>query len=202
MKVVIIGAGSTAHMVADTIKSDHNFLLEGFIGTSEEESLYQEKELYGMGRFLGDHSVIPHLHNDGVFGFVVAVGDNYVREKYFYECQQHNLIPVNIISPDVIIKSNVEIGKGVVIGPGVILCSGVEIGDNVLFDPGVICNVKVSIGDHTTIGSGAVINGITNIGKNTTIGARSYISANVGKNNVVGIGDIVLNEIHDKYREE
>ena len=202
MKVVIIGAGSVAHMVADIIRSDHNFILEGFIGTPEEEIKYKEKELYGLGRFLGDHSVIPHLQNDGVSGFVVAVGDNYLREKYYYECQQHKLCPINVISSDVIIQHNVSFGKGVIVCPGVILCSGVSVGNNVIMLSGVICNVNTEIGDHSNLRMGAIIGGMVKIGKNVRVEIRSYVGAYVGKNNKTSIGEIVTQRIEDKFREE
>lgn len=202
MKVVIIGAGSTAYMVADLISSDKNFYLEGFIGTPEEEEKFREKELYGMGSFIGDHSIIPHLYKDGVFGFVAAVGDNYLREKNYYECMRHNLYPVNVISRDVVTRHNVKIGKGVVIGPGVILCGGVTIGDNVILHPGAICNINTKIGDHSTVGPGAIIRGLLEVGKNTSIGAGSYIGADVGKNNVVPVGKKVTKTISDKFREK
>jgi len=202
MKVVIIGAGSVAHMVADIIRSDHNFVLEGFVGTSEEEKKYKEKELFGLGRFLGDNTIIPHLQEDGVFGFVVAVGDNYLREKYYYECQQYNLSPVNVISSDVIIQHNVSFGKGVIICPGVILCSGVTIGNNIIIEPGVICNVNSEVCDHTNIRIGSIIRGMAKIGKNVRIGIRSYVGEDIGKNNETSIGEIVTKRIEDKFREE
>ena len=202
MKVVIIGAGSVAYTVADIIKRDHNFILEGFVGTVEEEKKFKEKDLYGLGTFLGDHSLLPHLHNDGVFGFIVAVGDNYLREKYYYECQQYNLFPVNIVSSDVKMGLNVKLGKGVIICPGTILGSGVSIGNNVVIETGVICNVNSEIGDHSNIRSGTIISGGLNIGKNVYIGSRCSINADIGKNNKIPIGEIVTAKIEDKFREE
>ena len=202
MKVVIIGAGSVAHMVADIILSDHNFVLEGFVGTPEEEREYKEEELYGLGSFLGDHTVIPHLQDDGVFGFVVAVGDNYLREKYYYECQQYNLVPVNVVSSDVIIRQNVSLGKGVIVCPGAILCSGVTVGNNVIIETGVICNVNSEVCDHSILCSGTIISSMVKIGKNVHIGMRSYIGDDVGKNNKISIGEIVTTKIEDQFREE
>jgi acetyltransferase-like isoleucine patch superfamily enzyme len=202
MKVVIIGAGSVAHMVADIVRSDHNFILEGFVGTPEEERKYKEKELFGLGRFLGDHTVLPHLQKEGVYGFVVAVGDNYLREKYYYECQQYNLCPVNVISSDVIIQHNVSLGKGVIICPGAILCSGVTIGNNIIIEPGVICNVNSKVCDHSNIRVGAIIRGMVEIGKNVHIGIRSYAGEDIGKNNKISIGEIVTKKIEDKFRAE
>jgi len=202
MQVVIIGAGSVAHVVADIISNQHNFSLKGFIGTPEEEEKFREKELYGMGMFLGDHSIIPHLHEDQVFGFIVAVGDNYIREKYFYECQQHNLYPVNAISSDAIIRSSARIGKGVIIFPGAMICASVTICNNVIIESGVISNVNSEIGDHSHIRSGTIIRGLVKVGKNVYIGPRSYIQADVGKNNEVPFGGIVTTKLEDKYREE
>jgi len=35
MRIIIIGAGTTAIMVADILLQDHNFKIEGFVGTEE-----------------------------------------------------------------------------------------------------------------------------------------------------------------------
>lgn len=202
MKVVIIGAGSVAHVVADIITNQHNFVLKGFVGTAEEEEMFRERELYGMGMFLGDHSVIPHLRDDGVFGFIVAIGDNYMREKRYYECQQHGLYPINAISSDAVVRGNVSVGKGIIICPGALICTSVYIGDNVIIESGVICNVNSKIGDHSNIRSGTIIAGMVNIGKNVYVGPRSYIKADVGKNNEISFGEIITSKVDDKYREE
>jgi len=202
MKVVIIGAGSVANIAADIINSQHNYSLKGFIGTAEEDKAFHEKELYGMGAFLGDHSIIPHLYEDEVFGFIVAIGDNYLREKYFYECMRHNLHAINAISADAILRRDISVGKGVIIFPGVIISTGVSIGNNVIIESGVICNVSAEIGDHSNIRSGTIIGGMAKIAKNVYIGPRSYIKADVGKNNVVPFGSNVTSNLEDKYREE
>jgi acetyltransferase-like isoleucine patch superfamily enzyme len=202
MKVVIIGAGSVAHIAADIINNQHNFSLKGFIGTSEEDKKFKERDLHGMGAFLGDHTIIPHLYEDDVFGFIVAIGDNYLREKYFYECVRHNLQPVNAISVDAIVRRTISVGKGVIISPGALISTGVEVGNNVIIESGVICNVGAKIGDHSNIRSGTIIGGMSKIGKNVYVGPRSYIKADVGKNNEVPFGANITTNIEDKYREE
>ena len=202
MKVVIIGAGSVAHVVADIISNQHNYSLKGFIGTTKEEEKFREKELYGIGMFLGDHSIIPYLRNDGVFGFIVAIGDNYMREKHYYECQQNGLHPINTISSDSVVRGNAHLGRGVIICPGALICTSVKVGNNVIIGSGVICNINSEIGDHSNIRSGAIIEGMAKIGKNVYVNPRSYIMADVGKNNEVPFGGIVTTKLDDIYREE
>lgn len=202
MKVVIIGAGSVAHIVADILNNQHNYSLKGFVGTGEENKSFQEMDLYGMGPFLGDHSIIPHLYEEDVFGFIVAIGDNYLREKYFYECTRHNLHPINAISTDAILRRDISVGKGVIICPGALISTDVGIGNNVIVESGVICNVGSKIGDHSNIRSGTIIGGRVKIGKNVYIAPRCYIKADVGKNNEIPFGANITSKLEDEYREE
>jgi len=82
------------------------------------------------------------------------------------------------------------------------LCSGVSVGNNVIMLSGVICNVNTEIGDHSNLRMGAIIGGMVKIGKNVRVEIRSYVGADVGKNNKTSIGEIVTQRIEDKFREE
>ena len=142
MKIVIIGAGSAAIAAADIIIRDRNFSLVGFIGTKEEESKLSGQKIYENLSFLGYGSFLSNLKDEGVTGFIAAIGDNYLREKRFYEASLYGFTPVNAISRYALIEPTVKIGKGVIINAGCIVSHGVSIGDNTCLDPGVIIEIK------------------------------------------------------------
>ena len=119
MKVVIVGVGTTAMIVADIIMGSHNFNLAGFIGTSEEEKVLRSSNVHHDLPFLGDRGIISRLNEGGISGFICAIGDVYIREKAFYECCEAGLTPVNAISSRAVINPDVSLGRGIVISPGV-----------------------------------------------------------------------------------
>jgi sugar O-acyltransferase (sialic acid O-acetyltransferase NeuD family) len=204
MKVVIVGVGTTAMIVADIIMESHNFNLGGFIGTSEEEKVLRSSKVYHDLPFLGDRGIVSRLKEGEISGFICAIGDVYIREKAFYECSESGLTPVNAISSKAVINSDVTLGRGIVISPGVIISHGVNIGDNVILDPAVVMDVNVSVGAHCYISSGVILSGGCEVEKNVTMGAGVIIGSclKVGKNQTVAAGTVVSESLDGFYRKE
>ena len=204
MKVIIVGVGTTAMIVADIILESHNFKLAGFVGTSEEEKVLRSSNVHHDIPFLGDRGIIHRLNEGDISGFVCAIGDVYIREKAFYECSEAGLIPVNVISSKALINPDVSLGRGIVISPGVIISHGVKIGDNVIFDPAVVMDVNASVSSHCYISSGVVLSGGCVIQKNVALGAGVIVDnrVKVGKNQKIAAGTIISESLEGLYRKE
>ncbi len=204
MKIVIIGAGSTAMHVADIVFENRHFSLSGFVGTPEEKETIGNSDVYGNLPFLGDHSVLPKLKDGDIHGFIVAIGDVRTREAAFYEGQQAGLVPVNAISDKAIINPTAIVDRGVVVSPGAILTHGAKIGSNIILSPGVIVNVNASVGDHCYLHTGSIIGSECIIERGVTFGAGAIAepTVKIGKNNTVAAGTVVHEDIEGLYREE
>ncbi|MDA2932983.1 hypothetical protein MYX82_01425 [Acidobacteria bacterium AH-259-D05] len=204
MKIVIIGAGTSAMTVADILVQDRNFKIVGFIGTAEEESELAGKTLYGDLAFLGDRSLLKKLKADGVVGFIGAIGSNNRREKVYYEAIHKGLTPINAISHRAIIEGSARIGKGVIISAGCIVSHGVSIGNNTYLSSGVIVEINTEIGENCLIDSGCIVSGECKIGRNVTLGPRSTITpyTRIGKNQNVNAGTVVRRDLEDLVRVE
>jgi sugar O-acyltransferase (sialic acid O-acetyltransferase NeuD family) len=204
MKVVIVGVGTMAMIVADIIIESHNFKLAGFVGTAEEEKILRSSNIYHEHPFLGDRGIIHRLKEENITGFVCAIGDVYIREKVFYECSEAGLTPVNAISSKAILNPDVSLGRGIVISPGTILSHGVKIGDNVILDPGVVVGVDASVGSHCYLSSGVVLSGGSDVEKNVMLGPGVIVGTlkKVGKNQKLAAGTVVDEDIQGLYRKE
>ena len=204
MKIVIIGAGTSAINTADILIHDRNFKLVGFVGNEEDQKKYNNSNVYNNLPFLGTTDILKELINDGVFGFIAAIGKSYIREKRFYEASMSGLTPINAISKSAVIEQSAIIGKGVTIGSGCIISHGVSSGDNTCIDSGIIIEIKTQIGENCCLSSGTIVGGLCNIGRNVTLGSRSTISHNttIGKNNIIASGKVVEKDISDKIRDE
>ena len=204
MKVIIIGAGSTAMIVADIISESHNFSLAGFVGTPEEADKLRRSRVYNNVQLLGDHSILPKLKVDGINGFIAAIGDNQIREEVFYEALNAGLHPINAISTKAIIDSSVSIGRGIVISPGVVLSHGVILEDNIIMDPSVILDVDTYVASNCYFYLGCIVCGGSRIEKNVTFGAGSIVEPGIeiGKNNNIVAGTVVRENMERHYRKE
>jgi|TARA_Y100000768_G_C23934895_1_gene662039 NDP-sugar pyrophosphorylase family protein len=204
MKIVIIGIGSAAIMIADIIGSEHNYEVVGFIGTEEENKKFKNKTIYRDIPLLGSRKVLKDLNKNQVGGFIAAIGDNYVREQAFYEAKNEGLIAVNAISRNAFIENNVTIKSGVVIGSGSILQHGVEIGDNSYISSGCILDFKSKVNENCYLSPGCVLGSKSNLEKNVSIGPRSVVKSKIiiGKNQVISANTIIDKNLDNLPREK
>lgn len=204
MRVVIIGAGSTSEIVSEIILSNRDYTLVGIVGSKEEAKKYKEVENKTINSipFLGDRAILSELPSLGVNSFIVAIGDNYIREKIFYEAISKGLKAINAISRNTIIDKNVNIGSGTIIKSGTIISKNTLIGDNCLIDNGVIIETKCNVLNNCNINSGAVIGSNSQISKNVEIGIRSVISKeiHIGKNQKIKPNEVVYKNLPDLFR--
>lgn len=204
MKVVIIGAGTTAMTAADIISESHNFTLAGFIGTHDEAERLANSKVYGNIPFLGDHSILGELKVTGIIGFIVAIGENNTREQRFYEALQAGLVPINAVSRNASINPGVSLGRGLIISPGVVISHGVTLEDDIIIGPSVVISVNSKIGSHCHFYSGVVIDGACTIEKNVTLRAGVIVETGVkiGKNQDIPAGAIISKDMERLYRKE
>ena len=213
MKAVIIGAGGHARVVYEILRQDPNIEVVGFVdnkpkgqqvsaerqGPVESSSFVTIKEsIMGLPVY-ENHQILPRLVKEKVRGYIIAVGNNEVRARYYKELADHGLDPINAIHPTARIAHEVKIGKGVVIAAGATIITGAVIGDNVIVNTGAIIEHEDIIEDNAQIASGTVLAGRVKIKKNAFIGAgvtvKEYVT--IGENTTIGAGSVVLEDMPD-----
>ena len=80
MKTAILGIGTTSIVVSDIITESHNFTIAGFVGTEAENERFEQNKIVNLYPFLGDYSILGKLQKHNINRFVVAIGDNVIRE--------------------------------------------------------------------------------------------------------------------------
>jgi len=204
MKVVILGAGTCALSVADILVQDRNFKLVGFVGTREEAVTKMNQKIFEQISFIGDHSLLPKLKQEGVTGFVSAMRNNSHREKAYYEAIQAGLVPINVISPRAMLEPSAKLGKGVVVNAGCIISHNVSIDNNVIIEAGSILGINCTCGDNCFISQGCILGGECHLGRNVLLGIRTSVLpyVNVGKNQEVEANTVIAKTLEDLIREE
>jgi sugar O-acyltransferase (sialic acid O-acetyltransferase NeuD family) len=164
--------------------------------------------------YLDDNPALKGVHVDGtpVLGgiaeaknlpdasFVVCTGrpDNYVSRPELVD--RLSLPPdryATIVHPTAAVSSSSRVGPGSVLLASVVLTAAVTIGSHVAVMPHVTLTHNDVVSDFATIASGAHLGGHVCIGRGAYVGAGALIreDRSVGKQAMVGMGSVVLNDV-------
>jgi len=195
MKIMIFGAGGQARVIYECIRLNKNIEITSFI---HNEPVEENKKLVGVP-IIGPHSVVPELMNEGVFGFIVGVGDNKIREDHFKKFKKMDLVPINAIHPTANLAHKIEIGAGIVIGMGATINTHAHIGDNCIINTRAVIEHDNYIEENVHIAPGTLLAGGVKIKSGAFIGIGSVIIEylTIGKNAIIGAGSVVLEDIPD-----
>lgn len=172
-KIVIIGAGGHAKVIADAIDKS-KYLISGYIGKPSEIG----RKLLGLP-VIGDDTCLYELLNNGVKSAVVGIGHmgNYViRERIFNNLILMGFDLENIIHPNAYIANSVKMGKGNVILSGAIINADTIIGNNCIINTGAIVEHDCKISNNVHIASGSIVYGESSIHNNCLIDTGAIIT--------------------------
>lgn len=195
MKVVIIGTGSMATQVIDSLQLERNFTIAGLIDDEKENYTFKGYNV------IGKKTDLPAIKKQGgIDHAIIAVGDCDVREKISYVLDECGYRLITCIHPSAVVASDVKINIGSIIGPGVVLGTNVVLEKNVIIDTGSIIGAGTKTGDNVSIQVGVTIGGGVTIGKNVMVRTGATISGllYVGRHNIVEVGDVIKNDLPDK----
>jgi len=193
-QVIILGAGGTGILIADSVLRDPASNLVGFLDDDAQ------KKSIGCGQFpvLGPLSSWKALPPEWCF---ISSLYGAKRNVAFYLKIRSLDIPedrwANVIDASAIMSSSVTLGYGVYVGPATVLepnvslgnwCAmlgGVYVAHDTRIDTYVACANSVSMAGGVKVGSAAFI------GANATV--REYLR--IGRCAVVGMGATVIRDI-------
>jgi len=193
-RVIIIGAGGHAKVVAEILCLSGKYELIGFL-----DSALIGRTVAGL-TVLGGDELLPRLRADGVTSAFIGVGgmgDNAPRVKIFERVSVLGFTFANAIHPSAIISDSVKLGQGVAVMARAVINPDAVIGDNVIINTGAIVEHDCKIGSHAHISPGAVLCGGVRVGSGTHIGAGATViqGINIGKHAVVGAGAVVVRDV-------
>jgi len=194
IRVLILGAGGHAQVVADILLRAHqagaNLCPVGFL---DDHSMLIGKTIMGLP-VLGAIGQLDELDHDAV---IVALGDNRTRARLFESVRAKGEKIVNAIHPAAVVAPDVRLGRGVVICAGVVVNTGTVIGDDVILNTGCTVDHHNHIGDHAHIAPGVHVGGNVTIGEGSLVGIGAVVipERTVGAWSVIGAGSVVIRDI-------
>lgn len=132
--------------------------------------------------------------NDGKTDFVVAVGDNKVREDI--ACR-FNVSWATLIHPSAQIGTNVTVGEGTVVMANAVINPGVVIGNHCIINSASVVEHDCKISSFVHISVRAALGGTVEIGKSTFVGIGAAVKNNISicSDCVIGAGAVVVRNI-------
>lgn len=194
MRVLIVGAGGHAQVVADILQQ------MGRAGSDLHPTGYLDDNPALHGQFfltlpvLGPISDLANIPHDAV---VVAIGRNETRERIFTALLARNERFVIARHPSAIVAPDVQIGPGAMICAGVVVNTGSHIGANVILNTGCTIDHHNQIGDHAHVAPGVHTGGEVVIGAGAFVGIGAVVmpQRTIGAWSTIGAGAIVTKDI-------
>jgi len=193
-RVLIIGAGGQAQVVADILKCAHNAGKNVIpLGYLDDDPNLVGRTFLGLP-VLGVLAEIANIPHDAL---IIAIGNNSTRRRLFEIFRERGENFVIAVHPAAVIGAEVSIGIGTMICAGVVINPGSTIGENVILNtcctidhhncignhvhiaPGVRLGGEVEIGDGVLVGIGATVMPRCRVGDWTTVGAGACVTKSV-----------------------
>lgn len=194
LRVVIIGAGGHAQVVADILlrARDAGEAVEP-IGYLDDAAPLHGQEFLGLP-VLGAIDKLSRIPHEAV---VVAIGDNRTRCRIADalvvggECFAIAQHPLAIVAPDV------QVGPGTMICAGVVINTGTTIGPHAILNTGCTVDHHNRIGSYVHVAPGAHLGGevVIEEGSLVGIGATIMPRVTVGTWAVIGAGAVVTRPV-------
>lgn len=194
LRVLIVGAGGHAAVVADTLQRAHDAgeAVQPIGYVDDDRSLHGRTPL-GLPVLAG-LAAIPDIAHDAL---LVAIGDNGTRKRLFEELRRGGEQFAVAKHPGAIVAPDVFLGPGTIVCPGVIVNPGSTIGANVILNTGCSVDHHNSIGAHVHIAPGARLGGEVTVGEGTLVGLGANVMPRrrIGDWSIVGAGALVHGDV-------
>lgn len=195
-KIVILGARADGHakVVLEILEAGGVYEVAGFV----DDNLFGREVLIRNIPVIGTTSMLPELKERlGLYGAIVAIGDNPRRRALAARILEAGLQLVNAIHPTVHLDSDVVTGQGNCLCQGVIVVAGTRIGNCVNIHTGATVDHDNVLEDGANLGPGVHTAGRVFIGRDAFLGAGTIVipDGRVGEGAITGAGTVVIRPV-------
>lgn len=170
-KIVIIGGGGHAKVIASILKKVGEFEIVGYTDEEDKGNILEFPFLGNDSQFLSTNA---HNIKNAAIG-IGQIKSSVLRKKVADKYKNAGFNFPVIISPNAIVNENVVIGEGTVVFDGAVINTYSKIGRFVILNTNSTVEHDCNIGDFVHVASNAVLSGNVMIGQGTFIGAGSTV---------------------------
>lgn len=197
MRILILGAGGHAQVVADILWRMQEAGAEiAPVGYLDDDPSLTGKRFLDLP-VLGAVSELSTVLHDAL---IVAIGNNETRQRLFERLRNQGEPFAIARHPSAIVAPDVPIGPGSMICAGAVINPASAIGANVILNTGCTVDHHNRIGDHVHIAPGVHLGGDVSIGEGTLVGIGATVmpQRQVGDWSVVSAGSLVHTNLRDR----
>jgi len=196
MRVLIVGAGGHAHVVADILlkmaREGGKVAVTGFLDDLPE---LHGRHFLGLP-VLGSLATMDRVPHDAI---IVAIGDNRRRAEVMQRFRGEKEVFFSAVHPSAVLGIDVQVGSGTMICAGVVVNTATSIGEGVILNTGCSVDHHCDVGRFAHIAPGVHTGGDVTVGEGAFIGVGASVlpRQRVGKWAVVGAGAAVIRNVPD-----
>jgi sugar O-acyltransferase (sialic acid O-acetyltransferase NeuD family) len=196
MRVVILGAGGHAQVVADILWRMRDAGADVMPVAYLDDNAALHGHTFLDVPVMGAVSQLVRIEHEAV---VVAIGNGRTRQQLFAWLQQQGEQFVIARHPTAVIAPDVEIGSGTMICANVVINTGAIIGQNVILNTACTIDHHNQIGDHAHIAPGAHLGGDVWVGEGAMVGIGSVVlpQRRIGRWATVGGGAVIVRDVEE-----
>jgi len=195
MKLAIIGCGGHGRVILDIARRCGHTV----VGFLDDDPSKHGREIHGVKVLGSTPSIRDWPKRQTPRGVVVAIGDNHQRAELFARVRAWGFETPNLIHPQTVVASQVELTEGLVMMAGVVLNPGCRVGLNVCINTGARVDHDCVLHDHCHVFPGSILTGGVEVGEYSYIGSGAVINPyrKVGRDSYVGSGAVVIHDVPD-----
>lgn len=187
--LILIGKGGHSKVIKDIIEAEQQYHIAGYLDNAIDE-YYTDNDI-----FFDNLDAIEHYKKK--YFFVIAIGNNQVRNKLFHELDIPLKQYATLIHPSAIISPSAQIGRGTVVMPNAVINADATIGKHVIINTGSIIEHDNQIGDYVHVSPNAALAGGVKVGNESHIALNSAVLplVEIGEKCIVGAGATVIKNV-------
>ena len=188
-KVVIIGAGGHAKVIADIVRKSGDTV----VGFLDDDAKKIGKDFFGA-QVLGSSAEYERYTEDCLF--FLGIGNNAIRKRLAktMKCRWYTAI-----HPCSVISEGANVGEGTCVMAGAVLNADATVGAHTIINTAAVLEHDVKVGDYSHISPKGTVCGMTTIGNEVWLGAGSTVvqCLSVCDGVMLGAGATLLQSIEE-----
>lgn len=189
-KIVLIGAGPHAKVVADILIDNHEYEIAGLVDSVNSNGFW------GIS-IIGDDSRLPDIYRSGITKAIIGIGNNMIRRRLFNQAKEIGFEMVNAVSRYAVVSCHISLGTGVAVMPGAIVNADTIIGNGCIINTNCSIDHDNVIGEFSHIAPGSALAGNVRVGAGCFcgVGCRIIDKIEIGHDVIVGAGAVVIKSV-------
>ncbi|MCI2946942.1 acetyltransferase EpsM [Staphylococcus caledonicus] len=187
--IILIGKGGHSKVIRDIIEASQQYHVAGYLDNAIDEYYIEN------GIFYDNLEAVNNYKHD--YFFIIAIGNNHVRNKLFNELDIKLEKYATLIHPSAIISPSAKINYGTVVMPNAVINAETIVGMHAIINTGAIVEHDNQIGDYVHISPNAALAGGVRVGDESHVAINAAVLplVEIGNKCIVGAGATVIKNV-------